>query len=102
PVPPALARAAQRGAAAGVRRRPPGGPALDHRALPGGRGPLLGEGVLSVRLLLITNPAAARTQPHVLQGIVDVLRTGGWQAEVAATGGPGDARRLAAEGVAEG
>jgi len=55
-----------------------------------------------VRLLLITNPAAARTQPQVVQGIVDVLRAGGWQAEVAATGGPGDARRLAAEGVADG
>lgn len=55
-----------------------------------------------MRLLLITNPAAARTQPQVVQGIVDVLRAAGWQAEVAATGGPGDARRLAAEGVSDG
>jgi len=55
-----------------------------------------------VRLLLITNPAAARTQPQVVQGIVDVLRGAGWQAEVAATGGPGDARRLAGEGVTDG
>ncbi|HSE26588.1 MAG TPA: diacylglycerol kinase family protein [Gemmatimonadales bacterium] len=55
-----------------------------------------------MRLLLITNPAAARTQPQVVQGITDVLRAGGWQTEVAATGGPGDARRLAAEGVADG
>jgi diacylglycerol kinase (ATP) len=55
-----------------------------------------------VRLLLVTNPAAARTQPHVVQGIVGILRAGGWGVEVAATGGPGDARRLAAEAVADG
>ncbi|HJS48117.1 MAG TPA: YegS/Rv2252/BmrU family lipid kinase [Gemmatimonadales bacterium] len=55
-----------------------------------------------MRLLLVTNPAAARTQPQVVQGIVDLLRDAGWSTEVAATAGPGDARRLAAEGVAEG
>ena len=31
-----------------------------------------------MRLLLITNPAAARTQPQVVQGIVDVLHAAGW------------------------
>lgn len=54
------------------------------------------------RVLLITNPAAARTHPKTVREVRDVLRQGGWQAEVVATGGPGDARRLAAEGVASG
>ena len=51
------------------------------------------------RALLITNPAAARTHPKTVREVRDVLRRGGWQTEVVATGGPGDARRLAAEGV---
>ena len=54
------------------------------------------------RVLLIANPAAARTLPGAVQAVVEVLRAAGWHAEVAATGGPGDARRLAAEGVKEG
>ena len=54
------------------------------------------------RALLITNPAAARTQARAVDGIMRTLRTAGWQAEVLATGGPGDARRLAEYGVAEG
>lgn len=53
------------------------------------------------RALLITNPAAARTQAQSVQAVVDVMRTAGWGVEVAATGGPGDARRLAAQGVAD-
>lgn len=54
------------------------------------------------RALVITNPAAARTQPKTVREVRDVLRRGGWQVEVVATGGPGDARRLAAEGAAAG
>lgn len=53
------------------------------------------------RALVITNPAAARTAPGVVSTIMDTLRGGGWQAELAATGGPGDARRLAEEAVAQ-
>lgn len=51
------------------------------------------------RALLITNPAAARTQPRTVGDVVDVLRRGGWEVEVQATGGPGDARRLAGEAI---
>jgi YegS/Rv2252/BmrU family lipid kinase len=54
------------------------------------------------RALVITNPAAARTKPKTVREVRDVLRRGGWQAEVVATGGTGDAQRLAAEAVAEG
>ncbi len=54
------------------------------------------------RVLVITNPAASRTDPAAVRDVRDVLRRGGWQVEVVATGGPGDARRLAAEGVAAG
>ncbi|MEO8199184.1 MAG: diacylglycerol kinase family protein [Gemmatimonadota bacterium] len=53
------------------------------------------------RALIITNPAAARTAPGVVSVIMDTLRTGGWEAELAATSGPGDARRLAEYGVEE-
>lgn len=51
------------------------------------------------RALIITNPAAARTRPGIVSVIMETFRAGGWQAELAATGGPGDARRLAQEGV---
>lgn len=54
------------------------------------------------RVLVITNPAAARTKPRTVREVRDVLRAGGWQAEVVATGGPGDARRLAEEAVTAG
>jgi diacylglycerol kinase (ATP) len=54
-----------------------------------------------VRALLITNPAAARTQPRAVDTVMRTLRAAGWQAEVLATGGPGDARRLAEYGVQE-
>ena len=53
------------------------------------------------RALLITNPAAARTQQRAVEAIMRTLKTAGWTAEVLATGGPGDARRLAEYGVAE-
>lgn len=54
------------------------------------------------RALLITNPAAARTTHPAVVGVEEVLRQRGWQTEVLATGGSGDARRLAEYGVAQG
>ncbi len=54
------------------------------------------------RALLITNPAAARTEPLAVNAVLATLRARGWQAEVLATGGPGDARQLAAYGVEQG
>jgi YegS/Rv2252/BmrU family lipid kinase len=54
------------------------------------------------RALVIANPAAARTRPGVVNSIMETFRSGGWKAEVAATGGHGDARRLAEQGVASG
>ena len=54
------------------------------------------------RVLLITNPAAARTRPRSVDAIVRTLDGAGWETELMATGGPGDARRLAAYGVAQG
>ncbi|HET8622695.1 MAG TPA: diacylglycerol kinase family protein [Gemmatimonadales bacterium] len=53
------------------------------------------------RALLITNPAAARTEPLAVNAVIGTLRARGWKAEVLATGGPGDARRLAEYGVEE-
>jgi YegS/Rv2252/BmrU family lipid kinase len=54
------------------------------------------------RALVITNPAAARTAPLAVNAVMTTLRGAGWDAEVLATGGPGDARSLAEYGVAEG
>ena len=54
------------------------------------------------RILLVTNPAAARTAALAVQAVMETFRGAGWDAEVLATGGPGDARRLAAVGVEEG
>jgi YegS/Rv2252/BmrU family lipid kinase len=53
------------------------------------------------RALLITNPAAARTDEIAVQSVAATLRRGGWNLELRATGGPGDARRFAAEAVAD-
>jgi len=53
------------------------------------------------RALLIANPAAARTRHDAVATIMRTLHEAGWSAEVLATGGPGDARRLAEYGVAE-
>jgi diacylglycerol kinase (ATP) len=50
------------------------------------------------RALLITNPAAARTDARAVTAIRDTLRAGGWSVEVLATARPGDARRFAREG----
>ncbi len=54
------------------------------------------------RVLLIANPNAARTQAATVRGIESVITGAGWQLEVQATGGPGDARRMAEEGVTDG
>jgi diacylglycerol kinase (ATP) len=55
-----------------------------------------------VRVLFITNPAAARTRPRAVDAVMRTFTAAGWNTELAATTGPGDARRLAAEGVAFG
>jgi len=47
--------------------------------------------------LLITNPAAARTDARAVTAIRETLRGGGWDVEVLATLGPRDARRFATE-----
>lgn len=54
------------------------------------------------RALLITNPAAARIEAQSVTAVRETLRGAGWAIEVAATGAPGDARRLAERGRAEG
>jgi YegS/Rv2252/BmrU family lipid kinase len=54
------------------------------------------------RALLIANPNAARTEAETVRSIERVIRGAGWSVEVLATGGSGDARRLAEYGVREG
>jgi YegS/Rv2252/BmrU family lipid kinase len=54
------------------------------------------------RALVITNPAAARTEHAAVTRVLTTLRGGGWEVELLATGGPGDARRLAEYAVKEG
>jgi YegS/Rv2252/BmrU family lipid kinase len=54
------------------------------------------------RVLLITNPVAARHDARALTAVRDTLRQGGWTVEVAATAAPHDARRLAEQGRADG
>ena len=54
------------------------------------------------RALLITNPAAARTDARAVTAIRDTLRRGGWSVDVLATTQAGDARRFAAEARIQG
>jgi YegS/Rv2252/BmrU family lipid kinase len=54
------------------------------------------------RALLITNPVAARHDARALAAVRETLRQGGWSVEVAATAAPGDARRFAERGRADG
>ncbi|HPF62500.1 MAG: diacylglycerol kinase family lipid kinase [Gemmatimonadetes bacterium] len=54
------------------------------------------------RAILIANPNAARTEEDTVRSIERVIRGAGWSLEVLATGGPGDARRLAEYGVQQG
>ena len=53
------------------------------------------------RAIIITNPAAARTRPGVVNDVIRTLIAGGWDAEAVATCGPGDARRIAEAATAE-
>ena len=53
------------------------------------------------RALLVTNPAAARTEARAVTAVRQTLRDGGWTVEVRATLGPRDARRFAEEAAAE-
>jgi len=54
------------------------------------------------RALLITNPAAARSDPRVIRAVCDVLARRGLHVEVAATTQPDDAGVLARQGVLDG
>ncbi len=54
---------------------------------------------MRTRALLIANPNAARTDPSTLVGIENTIRNANWDLEIKATGGPGDARRMAAQAV---
>ena len=53
------------------------------------------------RSLLIANPMAARTARVGIDRVANTLRSGGWEVEVLATGGPGHARELAEYGIAQ-
>jgi diacylglycerol kinase (ATP) len=54
------------------------------------------------RVLLITNPVAARTEARAVTAVRETLRDAGWIVDVAATAAAGDARRLATRGRDEG
>src|SRR5207245_8765466 len=104
PVPhqPGMAHGGELRARADLPRCRDGG-AGDHHPPSGGVGPVLGEAVLAMtRALLITNPAAARTDARAVTAIRDTLRRGGWSVDVLATTQAGDARRFAAEARIQG
>lgn len=54
------------------------------------------------RVLLITNPAAARTDPAVVRTVSSVLDREGWDVDVVGTTRPGHAADLARAGVRDG
>ena len=54
------------------------------------------------RALLIANPHAARTQEATVRGIEEIIRNAGWDLDVRATGGPGDARLMAERAAGDG
>jgi len=54
------------------------------------------------RVLLITNPVAARTDPKTVRTASTVLAAEGWEVDVVGTTRPGHAEELAAEGVRDG
>lgn len=54
------------------------------------------------RILLITNPAAARTRSRVTEAIISVLRREGCTVDLAETTGHGDAARIAKLGADDG
>jgi diacylglycerol kinase family enzyme len=47
------------------------------------------------KVVMIANPAAARTAALAVDGVRQVFASAGWDAEILATGGPGDAHVLA-------
>src|SRR6185295_2769404 len=63
---------------------------------------VVGEELLMARVLLITNPVAARTDPRVVRAVCEVFAAEGWETDVAGTTRHGDASRLAAQGVEDG
>src|SRR3989441_11307245 len=63
-----------------------------HGAAPGRARPLLGETVLVARALLITNPAAARTDARAVAAIRETLNGGGWAGGGVAAAEAGGAR----------
>jgi YegS/Rv2252/BmrU family lipid kinase len=54
------------------------------------------------RVLLITNPMAARTNPKVVRTVSEVFVREGWEVDLAGTTRPGHAAELAAQGVEDG
>lgn len=54
------------------------------------------------KVLLITNPVAARTKSRTVPQIERVFHDAGWQVDTRVTSGHGDANLLAQEGVADG
>lgn len=54
------------------------------------------------RVLLITNPIAARTNDNDRLRVVQYLERAGWQTDIAVTTGPGDAQELARQGITAG
>lgn len=54
------------------------------------------------RVMLITNPAAARTNPGIVRTVSSVLGREGWEVDVVGTTRPGHAADLAAQGVRDG
>jgi diacylglycerol kinase (ATP) len=54
------------------------------------------------RVLLISNPVAARTDELTWHRVAEVLERAGWSTQLAVTGGPDDARTLAHQAVVAG
>jgi YegS/Rv2252/BmrU family lipid kinase len=54
------------------------------------------------RALLITNPVASRTDEMTWHRVAETLERAGWSTQLAVTGGPDDARALAAQAVTAG
>jgi YegS/Rv2252/BmrU family lipid kinase len=54
------------------------------------------------RALLITNPVASRTDELTWHRVAETLERAGWSTQLAITGGPDDARSLAAQAVVAG
>lgn len=57
---------------------------------------------MTARAVVITNPAAARTAPEAVNTVMQTFAQAGWHADLLATGGHGDARRIAEQAVTAG